>query len=107
MESLKAALLLKESYARMPADEEFRREFVVKDVYNFRSRNYLLRKLENHDRKEPVDVDSYTIEHVMPQNPDLSPEWQTGARARLEGGAGALAAHDRQPHPDRLQLRAQ
>ena len=76
MESLKAALLLKESYARMPADAEFRREFVVKDVYNFRSRNYLLRKLENFDRKEPVDVDSYTIEHVMPQNPDLSPEWQ-------------------------------
>ena len=76
MESLKAALLLKESYARMPGDVEFRREFVIKDVYNFRSRNYLLRKLENYDRKEPVDVDSYTIEHVMPQNPDLSAEWQ-------------------------------
>ena len=50
--------------------------FVVKDVYNFRSRNYLLRRLENHGRKEPVDVDSFTIEHVMPQNPDLSPAWQ-------------------------------
>ena len=60
----------------MPTDEEVRRDFLVKDVYNFRSRNYLLRKLENHDRKEPVDVESYTIEHVMPQNPDLSPEWQ-------------------------------
>jgi uncharacterized protein with ParB-like and HNH nuclease domain/predicted transport protein len=76
MESLKATLLLKESYARMPTDEEFRNALVIKDVYNFRSRNYLLRKLENYDRKELVDVDSYTIEHVMPQNPDLSPEWQ-------------------------------
>lgn len=76
MESLKAALLLKESYARMPGDAEFHREFVIKDVYNFRSRNYLLRKLENYDRKEQVDVDSYTIEHVMPQNPDLSAKWQ-------------------------------
>jgi uncharacterized protein with ParB-like and HNH nuclease domain/predicted transport protein len=76
LESLKAALLLKESYSRMPTDAEFRSAFLVKDVYNFRSRNYLLRKLENYDRKEPVDVDSYTIEHVMPQNPDLSPEWQ-------------------------------
>jgi uncharacterized protein with ParB-like and HNH nuclease domain/predicted transport protein len=76
MESLKAALLLKESYARMPTDEEFRSALIVKDVYNFRSRNFLLRKLENYDRKELVDVDSYTIEHVMPQNPDLSPEWQ-------------------------------
>ena len=76
MESLEAALLLKESYARMPTDEEFRNSFLVKDVYNFRSRNYLLRKLENFEHKEPIDVDSYTIEHVMPQNPDLSPEWQ-------------------------------
>ena len=107
MESLKAALLLKESYARMPGDEEFRREFVVKDVYNFRSRNYLLRKLENHDRKERVDVDSYTIEHVMPQNPDLSPEWQDELGPGLADGAGAVPAHDRQPDPHRLQLGAE
>ncbi len=76
LESLQAALILKESYARMPTDEEFRSAFVVKDVYHFRSRNYLLRKLENFEHKEPIDVASYTIEHVMPQNPDLSPEWQ-------------------------------
>jgi predicted transport protein len=60
----------------MPTDEEVRSALLVKDVYNFRSRNYLLGKLENADRKERVDVDSYTIEHVLPQNPDLSPEWQ-------------------------------
>ena len=30
-----------------------------------------------------------------------------GARARLEDGPGAVAAHDRQPDPDRLQLRAE
>ncbi|MGA9762005.1 MAG: DUF262 and DUF1524 domain-containing protein [Gaiellaceae bacterium] len=76
LDSLKAALVLKESYVRMPTDEEFRSAFVVKDVYNFRNRNYLLRKLENFDHKEPINVDSFTIEHVMPQNPDLSPEWQ-------------------------------
>jgi uncharacterized protein with ParB-like and HNH nuclease domain/predicted transport protein len=76
IESLKAALLLKESYARMPTDEEVRSAMLVKDVYNFRSRNYLLGKLENRDRKERVDVLGYTIEHVLPQNPDLSPEWQ-------------------------------
>ena len=76
MESFKAALILKESYARMPTDEEFRSQLVVRDVYNFRNRNYLLDKLENFDRKERVRIDEYTIEHVMPQNPDLSPEWQ-------------------------------
>ena len=76
IESLKAALLLKESYARMPTGEEVRNALMVKDVYNFRSRNYLLGKLENRGRKERVDVLGYTIEHVLPQNPDLSPEWQ-------------------------------
>lgn len=58
-------------------DGEFHREFVVKDIYNFRSRNYLLRKLENYDRsKEPVNVEDYTTEHIMPQNPKLSKAWQ-------------------------------
>jgi uncharacterized protein with ParB-like and HNH nuclease domain/predicted transport protein len=92
VESLRAVLLLKESYARMPTDEEFRNAFLVKDVYNFRSRNYLLRKLENFDHKEPIDVDSYTIEHVMPQNPDLSPEWQE------ELGPEWKAVHERWLH---------
>ena len=45
------------------------------NFYYFRNRNYILRKLENHDRKELVDVESYTIEHIMPQNPKLSEEW--------------------------------
>jgi uncharacterized protein with ParB-like and HNH nuclease domain/predicted transport protein len=76
LESLKAVFLLKDSYRRFPLDEEFRREFVVKDVYNFRSRNYLLRKLENYDRKEMVNVESYTIEHILPQNENLSSAWQ-------------------------------
>jgi uncharacterized protein with ParB-like and HNH nuclease domain/predicted transport protein len=76
LESLKAAFLLKDSYRRFPTDKEFATELVVKDVYNFRVRNYLLRKLENHGRKERVVVENYTIEHVMPQNPNLSSEWQ-------------------------------
>jgi predicted transport protein len=61
---------------RFPRDEEFRAAFVVKDVYNFRSRNYLLRKLENYGQKELVNVESCTIEHIMPQNEQLSAEWQ-------------------------------
>jgi uncharacterized protein with ParB-like and HNH nuclease domain/predicted transport protein len=76
VESLEAALLLKDSYRRFPDDAELKREFVAKDIYNLRNRNYILRKLENYRRKEPVDVEAYTIEHVMPQNPDLSAEWQ-------------------------------
>lgn len=74
--SFKAAMLLKDSYRRFPTDEEFKREIVVKDVYNFRTRNYLLAKLENHERRECVEVEGYTIEHILPQNPRLRPEWR-------------------------------
>ncbi|MBG1267703.1 DUF262 domain-containing protein [Nostoc sp. WHI] len=77
LESLQIALGGKKSYKRFPGDEEFRRELVVKDIYNFRGCNYLLRKLENYEHKELVNVPKYTIEHIMPQNPNLSLEWQT------------------------------
>ena len=75
-DSVKASFQLLESYKRFPLDVEFEKEIIMKDVYNFRSRNYLLSKLENYKRKELVNVDNYTIEHVMPQNPNLSEEWR-------------------------------
>ncbi len=76
LESVKAEFLLLTSYRRFPTDAEMRREMLIKDVYNFRSRNYLLRKLENEARKEKVNVEEYTIEHILPQNPNLSEQWQ-------------------------------
>lgn len=76
LESFRAALLLKDSYRRFPDDVEFTRELAIKDLYNFRSRTYWLRRMENHDRKELVNVEEYTIEHIMPQNEDLSQQWQ-------------------------------
>ena len=85
VDSFQAALLVKDSYRRFPRNDEFMREFVVKDVYNFRSRNYYLTKLENDGRKEPASVDSYTIEHILPQNPHLRPEWQAALGADWKG----------------------
>ncbi len=76
VESLQRILLQKDSYRRFPGDEEFRSAFVVKDVYNFRLRNYLLRKLENTGQKELVNIESCTIEHIMPQNPNVPKAWQ-------------------------------
>jgi len=67
LESLEAAFLLLPSYRRFPKDEEFKRELKIKDLYNFRSRSYWLRRLENYNRKERVQVDEYTIEHILPQ----------------------------------------
>lgn len=76
IESLKASFQLMDGYKRFPTDSEFEKEFVNKDVYSFRSRNYLLNRLENYKRKELVNTDEYTIEHVMPQNENLSVQWQ-------------------------------
>ncbi len=76
LESVQASFLLLPSYRRFPDDEEFKREIKLKDVYNFRSRSYWLRRLENHERKERVPVAEYTIEHIMPQNENLSAEWK-------------------------------
>lgn len=76
LESVQAVFLLLPSYRRFPSDEEFQRELKVRDLYNFRSRAYWLRRLENHGRKERVMVEDYTIEHILPQNEALSQQWQ-------------------------------
>ena len=76
LESLKIAFRQLSSTRRYPSNSEFSGALLIKDVYNFSRRNYLLRKLENHRRREPISVTDYTIEHVMPQNPDLSESWQ-------------------------------
>ena len=64
------------SYRRFPRDEEFKHELSNRDLYNFQRRSYWLRRLENHGRKERVYLDEYTIEHIMPQNENLSDDWK-------------------------------
>lgn len=76
LESVQAAIQLLDSYRRFPADEEFVHGLTVKPVYNTRLCNYLLEKLENQGRKEPVPVHEYTVEHILPQNETLSAEWR-------------------------------
>ena len=76
LESLKVKMILMTNYRRFPSDTEFTKELKEKDLYNIRNRNFWLRKFENFDRKEYVRVDDYTIEHIMPQNPNLSDEWK-------------------------------
>jgi uncharacterized protein with ParB-like and HNH nuclease domain/predicted transport protein len=75
-ESIQAHFLTLPSYRRFPSNEEFHRDIQTRDLYNFRSRSYWLRRLENYNRKERVPVDEYTIEHLLPQNENLSKEWR-------------------------------
>ena len=76
VESITAQFLNLQSYRRFPADDEFTAGLEKTDLYNFRRRSYLLRNLENHGRQEPVSIEEYTIEHIMPQNSDLKAEWR-------------------------------
>lgn len=88
LESFKASFLTLPSYRRFPKDDEFHCKIQSKDMYNFRSKNYWLRRMENYQRKERILVDDYTIEHIMPQadntseklpeiwRTELGPEWK-------------------------------
>jgi uncharacterized protein with ParB-like and HNH nuclease domain/predicted transport protein len=76
LESVEAIFALLPSYRRFPSNEEFARDLVARDMYNLPRRSYWLRRLENQGRKERVVVEDYTIEHIMPQNGNLSAEWR-------------------------------
>ncbi len=76
LKSVEFALGTMDSYKRFPSDSEFALALSTREVYSFRNRNYLLARLENYERKEPINVEAYTVEHVVPQNPELRKEWR-------------------------------
>ena len=65
----------RESY-HFPEDEEFARALEERDLYGLRICAHLLERLENHGSREPTDTSQYSIEHILPQNEKLRPEWQ-------------------------------
>jgi len=84
IESSNILLTKWKKYRRFPNDTEFKNELLIKDVYGFRNSKYLLDKLENFYRKEKVNVDGYTIEHIMPQKEKLTEEWKKELGANWE-----------------------
>ena len=64
---------------RFPADAEFHEKLLTRDIYSTQKdrsllRDYLLCRLENYQRKEPIYVKDYSIEHIMPQK--LTDTWE-------------------------------
>ena len=80
IKSLNATLLSLPPHRRCPKDDEFKEALLMKDIYHLnrsdRRCKYMLRRLENYERKEPISSsdEEYTIEHVMPQT--LTEEWK-------------------------------
>ncbi len=90
LQSLKIAFSRMSGTQRFPSDGEFQFAFHTRDVYHLRTCSYLLLKLENHERREPISDGEYTIEHVMPQS--LSDEWQA------ELGENCTEVHEKYLH---------
>lgn len=74
--SIKAFFVMRDGYKEFPDDDKFTAAFESRDIYTMRSRNFILSHLENYGNKAPIIIENYTIEHIMPQNSSLSPEWQ-------------------------------
>lgn len=77
LNSVKAFFVMQDTYKEFPDNDKFEGVFVNRDIYNMRARNYILSRLENFSNKAPITIENYTIEHIMPQNKNLSLEWRT------------------------------
>jgi hypothetical protein len=75
-ESLTVGLARQRDNYRFPDDHEFRKALEERDIYGKRVCFDLLDRLENHGSRESTDTSKYSIEHIMPQNEKLGPEWR-------------------------------
>ena len=69
---------LNHSRSFFPENSDFCKIIQARDLYSgWRKRcYYYLNKIENYARKERVNTYEYTVEHILPQNENLSQDWQ-------------------------------
>lgn len=70
-------LMSKDGNQRFPKNDEFKSIFLLKDIYNLKPtvRRFILNKIENSSSKEIINIDAFSIEHIMPQSTNLSDKW--------------------------------
>lgn len=76
LESVKEHFCKMSSNQRFPDDDEFLKNIKKRNLYKFQKRNYWLWRFENHGSKERIKSNECSIEHIMPQNDNLSKEWK-------------------------------
>ncbi len=74
LESIKVHFGYLTEKQRFPNNDEFKEHFITIDFYHFQKKEYFLERLENFERKEPVNTKECTTEHIMPQT--LKEEWE-------------------------------
>ena len=89
-QSLATVLIQKKGSTTLPKEEEFKKYFLTKDIYNFKNTNYLLYSLESFENKELIPLADLTIEHIMPQQ--LTTKWE------IELGDKANEVHEKYLH---------
>ena len=68
VESVRAYLLNLPDGHAFPSDDAFRAELTSRNMYRFRHRDAVLERLENHGRKETVQLAPYTVERTYGAN---------------------------------------
>ncbi|PDW34901.1 DUF262 and DUF1524 domain-containing protein [Helicobacter pylori] len=90
LESIKVHFGYLTEKQRFPNNDEFKEHFITIDFYHFKKKKYFFERLENFERKEPVNTQECTIEHIMPQT--LTEEW------KRDLGENFQAIHDKYLH---------
>jgi hypothetical protein len=93
--SIARSLMKKIGIQRFPKNAEIVATVIEKDFYNIKPKNrtYFLQRLENHNNKEPVQIDGnsdITIEHIFPQTPDAKWKHDLSAEAYQRFGETLL-----------------
>jgi predicted transport protein len=77
--SIKAYFKLQQGGKKFPTDEEFRTAFEKKDIFHTDKCKQILTHLEifnNYKNASLESLNKKSIEHIVPQNKNLSPEWE-------------------------------
>ncbi len=69
-------ILEKRVSQRFPTDEEFENTLLVKEIYQLQQKNkrFILESLENYFNNTILNLEEFTIEHIMPQT--LTGKWK-------------------------------
>ena len=76
LEHYKYLLYTASGKKEMPRNEDFEKHFKSEDIFNSNIKNYVLLRLNEGERDEMTHTENCTVEHIMPQNTNLSIEWQ-------------------------------
>lgn len=76
VESVMVAIASLGASRRMPGNEEFHRGFETGETCYTGTVGLILDRLENHGRREMIDISNYAVEHIMPERELLSQEWR-------------------------------